>query len=125
MMDCSHVGFLLWSERVRAVTGGHDSFECARAGRGTTQPGCYRAANYTPLRPWQVRDRRFRTTRLGRRGLDPAEVHEFLDRVALDLADVYRALGVSREETARVRDALRRWQSEQAQMRMNAGAYRR
>ncbi|MFI7303595.1 DivIVA domain-containing protein [Micromonospora aurantiaca] len=97
----------------------------ARAGRGTTQPGCYRAANYTPLRPWQVRERRFRTTRLGRRGLDPAEVHEFLDRVALDLADVYRALGVSREDTARVRDALRRWQSEQAQRRMNVGAYRR
>lgn len=72
-----------------------------------------------------MRERRFRTTRLGRRGLDPAEVHEFLDRVALDLADVYRALGVSREETARVRDALRRWQSEQAQRRMNVGAYRR
>ncbi|MEU3453216.1 DivIVA domain-containing protein [Micromonospora sp. NPDC006766] len=73
------------------------------------------------MRPWQVRERRFRPSRFGRRGLDPQEVHEFLDRVADDLAAVYDALGTSRQETARIKDALRGWQSEQAQ-RANAGA---
>ncbi|MEH0972381.1 DivIVA domain-containing protein [Micromonospora sp. CPCC 205546] len=72
------------------------------------------------MRPWQVRERRFRPTRFGRRGLDPEEVHEFLDRVAGDLAAVYDALGSSRHETTRIKDALRRWQSEQAR-RTNAG----
>ncbi|SBT47331.1 DivIVA domain-containing protein [Micromonospora auratinigra] len=85
---------------------------------------CYRSSTYTPLSPGQVRGRRFRATRLGRRGLDPAEVTEFLDRVADDLASAYRAPGESRRETARIRDALRRWQSEQAQQRQNAGRYR-
>ncbi|MCI4062590.1 DivIVA domain-containing protein [Micromonospora sp. R77] len=81
----------------------------------------YRSSSYVPLAPWQVRERRFRPTRLGRRGLDPAEVTEFPDRVADDLTAAYRALGDSRQETARIRDALRRWQSEQAQQRVNAG----
>ena len=63
----------------------------------------YRSSTYVPLAPWQVR--------------------EFLDRVADDLAAAYRALGDSRQETARIKDALRRWQSEQAQ-RANAGRYR-
>ncbi|MCW3843186.1 DivIVA domain-containing protein [Micromonospora yasonensis] len=85
---------------------------------------CYRSSTYVPLLPWQVRQRRFRATRLGRRGLDPGEVREFLDRVADDLAAAYRALGDSRQESARIKDALRRWQSEQAQQRANAGRYR-
>ncbi|WP_433386864.1 DivIVA domain-containing protein [Micromonospora sp. KLBMP9576] len=59
-------------------------------------PTCYRSAAYHPLRPWQVRERRFRPTPFGRRRLDPQEVTEFLGRV---------------------RDALRRWQSEQARAR--------
>ncbi|MGC5021455.1 DivIVA domain-containing protein [Micromonospora sp. DT47] len=77
----------------------------------------YRSSAYVPLLPWQVRERRFRETR---RGLDPAEVQAFLDRVAGDLDAAYRALRDSRLETARIRDALRRWQSEQAQ-RAQAG----
>ncbi|SCG57085.1 DivIVA domain-containing protein [Micromonospora inositola] len=88
-------------------------------------PGnCYRSSTYVPLAPWQVRERRFRSTRFGRRGLDPAEVAEFLDRVAADLTAAYRALGDSRQETARIKDALRRWQSEQNQQWVNAGRYR-
>ncbi|GAA0398776.1 hypothetical protein GCM10009541_47250 [Micromonospora gifhornensis] len=75
---------------------------------------CYRSTSYRPLRPWQVRDRRFR---LGRRGYDPAEVAEFLDRVAGDLEAAYRQVAVADREAARVREALRRWQSEQAQAR--------
>ncbi|MEH0845313.1 DivIVA domain-containing protein [Micromonospora sp. CPCC 205711] len=74
----------------------------------------YRSSAYLPLLPWQVRERRFRQAR---RGLDPAEVQAFLDRVAGDLDVAYRALRESRTETARIKDALRRWQSEQAARR--------
>ncbi len=87
-------------------------------------PTCYRSASYRPLRPWQVRERRFRLTPLGRRGLDPREVREFLDRVAGDLAAVYDELAQSRRETDRVKDALRRWQSERARARIEQGAGR-
>lgn len=85
--------------------------------RTTAKPTCYRSAAYRPLLPWQVRDRRFRLTPLGRRGLDPGEVRDFLDRVAGDLAAAYDALAESRRETARIKVALRRWQSEQASLR--------
>lgn len=102
-------------------TGRHEETGRPDSIRRAHRPGYYRSAAYSPLRPWQVRQRRFRTTGFGRRGLDPEEVHEFLDRVADDLAAVYDALGSSRQETVRFRDALRRWQSEQAR-RANAGA---
>ncbi|MGC1210473.1 MAG: DivIVA domain-containing protein [Micromonospora sp.] len=98
-----------------------------RSGRDEGTPRgpatCYRSSTYVPLAPWQVRERRFRPTGIGRRGLDPADVQEFLDRVADDLSAVHRALGESRQEAARIKDALRRWQSEQAQ-RTVAGRYR-
>ncbi|MCZ7478496.1 DivIVA domain-containing protein [Micromonospora sp. WMMC273] len=73
--------------------------------------GAYRSASYLPLRPWQVRGRRFTTCR---RGLDPAEVAAFLDRAAGDLAAAYAEVARSREETARIKGALREWQSRQA-----------
>ncbi|MEE6261610.1 DivIVA domain-containing protein [Plantactinospora sonchi] len=76
--------------------------------------GYYRSAAYLPLRPWQVRDRRFRFARVGQRGFDQAEVRAFLAQVADDLAAAYDAVAHSRQETARIKDALRRWQSEQA-----------
>jgi DivIVA domain-containing protein len=85
---------------------------------------CYRSAAYHPLRPWQVRERRFRSTPLGRRGLDPREVREFLEQVAVDLAAVYDALDQSRWETERIKDALRRWQSEQARTGVERGQIR-
>ncbi|MFY1689341.1 DivIVA domain-containing protein [Plantactinospora sp. WMMB782] len=70
-----------------------------------------RSRPYQPMRPWQVRGRRFRTTW---RGLDPEEVAVFLDRVADDLGRVYAQLSSSQEEAARIKDALRRWQAAQA-----------
>ncbi|SCL68218.1 DivIVA domain-containing protein [Micromonospora citrea] len=88
-----------------------------RRQRSVLGPTRYRSAAYHPLRPWQVRERRFRPTPLGRRGLDPVEVREFLDQVAGDLAIVYDALAQSRRETDRIKDALRRWQSEQTRAR--------
>jgi DivIVA domain-containing protein len=73
--------------------------------------GAYRSPSYVPLRPWQVRGRTFATCR---RGLDPVEVAAFLDRVAVDLAAAHAEVARSREETARIKDALRDWQSCQA-----------
>lgn len=54
-----------------------------------------------PLRPWQVSGWRFRTTRFGRRGLDPDEVYAFLARVAGDLAAAYLDLDRSRRDAGR------------------------
>ncbi|MEV0327746.1 DivIVA domain-containing protein [Micromonospora echinospora] len=90
--------------------------------RGEREPGLYRSRAYAPLRPWQVRGRRFPSTGFLRRGLDPDEVRRFLDRVADDLAAAHDELYQSREETSRVKDALRRWQTEYATAR-NERAY--
>lgn len=73
--------------------------------------GGRRSATYPRLRPWQVRQRRFATTW---RGLHPAEVATFLDRVANDLASLYTELAYVHEENQRIKDALRCWQSSQA-----------
>jgi DivIVA domain-containing protein len=78
---------------------------------------CYRSAAYLPLRPWQVRGWPF--TRRGRGGVDAVEVREFLNRVADDLADAYKAVAASREETARANDVLRQWQARQARFANN------
>ncbi|MEU5939102.1 DivIVA domain-containing protein [Micromonospora sp. NPDC047548] len=83
-----------------------------RSGPHNQSPaGAYRSTSYLPLRPWQVRSRTFATCR---RGLDPAEVAAFLDRVAGDLAAAHAEVVRSREEAARIKDALREWQSRQA-----------
>ncbi|MFC4107398.1 DivIVA domain-containing protein [Micromonospora zhanjiangensis] len=94
------------------------------AGRRQTEPPpqetdstCYRAASYLPLRPWQVRRRPF--TRRGRRGVDAAEVRNFLDQVAGDLADAYKALSASRAETARVEAEFRQWRARQSRYAHN------
>jgi hypothetical protein len=76
------------------------------------RPASYRAANYVPLKPWQERERRF--TRRSRRGVDAVEVAEFLDHITHDLAEVCAALGSSRRETERIKDALESCQSERA-----------
>ncbi|RKN47720.1 DivIVA domain-containing protein [Micromonospora endolithica] len=76
---------------------------------------------YTSLLPWQVRERRFKAAGLGRRGLEPADVYAFLDRVAGDMAAVYAALAASRRETAAITLALRRRQSDQDRARDDRG----
>ncbi|MFE9688625.1 DivIVA domain-containing protein [Micromonospora sp. NPDC005806] len=70
--------------------------------------GWYRSESCWPLTVGQVRERHFRTVR---RGLDPAEVHAFLYRVAGDLALARRELARSAEENVRIKRALRTWQS--------------
>ncbi|MGW3895707.1 DivIVA domain-containing protein [Micromonospora profundi] len=85
--------------------------------QGATSVGgdaTYRSGAYTSLLPWQVRERRFAPTGLGRRGLNPDDVYAFLDRVAVDMAAVYAALAESRLETVRIKSALRRWQTDHA-----------
>ncbi|MDG4785687.1 DivIVA domain-containing protein [Micromonospora sp. WMMD1102] len=74
----------------------------------------YRSATYRPLLPSQVRMRRFTRVGFARRGVDPAEVAAFLDQVAGDLARAYNELATVREQNARIKDALRRWQSRQS-----------
>ncbi|MDW5329057.1 DivIVA domain-containing protein [Plantactinospora sp. KLBMP9567] len=73
----------------------------------------YRSATRRPLLPSQVRLRRFTPVGFGRRGVDPDEVTEFLEQVAADLARAYAELAGVREQNARIKDALRRWQSRQ------------
>ncbi|MEH1164405.1 DivIVA domain-containing protein [Micromonospora sp. CPCC 205539] len=65
----------------------------------------------TRLHPRHVRDRQFTTVGFGRRGLNPREVRRFLHRVALDLAALHHDLALLSEENARVKRALRTWQS--------------
>nr|WP_239312581.1 DivIVA domain-containing protein [Plantactinospora mayteni] len=74
----------------------------------------YRSAAYRPLLPSQVRLRRFSLVGFARRGVDPAEVTAFLDQVAGDLARAYNEVATVREQNARIKEALRRWQSRQA-----------
>ncbi|MEU7750476.1 DivIVA domain-containing protein [Micromonospora sp. NPDC049171] len=84
----------------------------------------HRSTAYTGLLPWQVRERRFAPTGLGRRGLNPDDVYAFLDRVAVDMAAVYAALAESRRETARIKAGLRRGQADQADARNERGPAR-
>ncbi|MEV6372532.1 DivIVA domain-containing protein [Micromonospora musae] len=45
------------------------------------------------------------------RGLDPAQVHDYLDRVADELERLRRELTTANTEAERIRQALRQWQS--------------
>ncbi|MCP3785324.1 DivIVA domain-containing protein [Micromonospora sp. A3M-1-15] len=76
----------------------------------------YRSSAYPSLLPWQVRERRFPPARLGRRGLDPDAVYAYLDRAAGDMMALYAEITEHRQETLRIKDALLRWQSEQARI---------
>ncbi|MDG4763121.1 DivIVA domain-containing protein [Solwaraspora sp. WMMD406] len=80
------------------------------ADRGRNQ----RPTAYRPIRPWQVRGRRFPTATRRGGGLDPGEVAAFLERVAHDLGILYAELDRTYEQNDRIKDALRRWQSSQA-----------
>ena len=73
----------------------------------------YRSGSYQPLSPAQVRAHRFTPVGFGRQGVDPVEVAQFLDQVAGDLVRAYAELAMVREQNARIKDALRRWQSRQ------------
>ncbi|WP_229405183.1 DivIVA domain-containing protein [Micromonospora sp. NBRC 110038] len=97
-----------------------------RRGRPRRRPPVHGAAGRQPaagrrLLPWQVRERRFRSAPLGRRGFDPQEVREFLERVAVELAAAHEALAQSRREASEVKLALCRLWSEAAHARNERG----
>lgn len=79
----------------------------------------YRSDGRRLLTPQEIRDRCFNPTRLGRRGLDPEEVHQFLKLVEADLGLLHQELAAAREEAERLKDALRDWQSQ------HSGCYQR
>jgi DivIVA domain-containing protein len=91
-------------------------FDPHRQPMPNTGPG-YRLAAHQPLRPAQIRNQRFSPTRFGQRGLDPDEVHEFLDRVATELANAHAAADRHHAEATRIKNALKRWQTDQHNQR--------
>ena len=64
------------------------------------------------LSPQRVRAARFTRTGLGRRGLDPDEVSDFLDQVADELARRDEREAALRADADRHKKALRAWNSE-------------
>jgi len=66
------------------------------------------------LRPERVRVIRFRRTRVGRRGLVEEQVYAFVRRVVDELIARDAAEDGLRKENARLKQALRDWQSQQA-----------
>ncbi|MFG1847617.1 DivIVA domain-containing protein [Micromonospora carbonacea] len=97
-----------------------------RRARRRRRPPPHGAAGRQPaagrrLLPWQVREWRFRSARFGRRGLDPREVREFLERVAVELAAAHHALAQSRRETSQVKLALCRLRAEASPARNERG----
>jgi DivIVA domain-containing protein len=69
----------------------------------------YRSASRPALSERQIRTQRFSPAR---RGLDPGEVDRFLHRVAAELAAVRNELAWTRDENARIKNAMRDWQSQ-------------
>ncbi|WP_433531672.1 DivIVA domain-containing protein [Micromonospora sp. CA-263727] len=51
------------------------------------------------------------------RGLDPAQVYDYLDRVADELDRLHRQLVTANTEAERIRQALRQWQAKHAECR--------
>ena len=72
------------------------------------------------ISPGLVRDRAFGDR--VRRGCDPVEVRAFLHLVADELTALRAELGSTREENARLKQALRDWQSQQFEQVHRFGA---
>jgi DivIVA domain-containing protein len=72
--------------------------------------GYYRARR---LSPEQIRAATFSRTTFGRRGISEDEVLRFMHRVAGDVNSLEDELAMVRAENARLKDALRQWQSQQ------------
>jgi DivIVA domain-containing protein len=86
--------------RLAVVTGGDRRSNGGRNGvrRSRLTGSAVRAMRFLPRR-W-------------RRGLDPDEVHGYLERVADEIDELHRELRMAWTEADRVRNALREWQSE-------------
>lgn len=75
----------------------------------TNAAGHYRSAAYRPICAGRVRQRQFNRSR---HGLDPTEVAGFLHQVADELSALRAELTQTYDENARLKDALRTWQSQ-------------
>ncbi len=73
------------------------------------------------LGPRQIRGARFGWVRFGKRGLDPDEVRQFLTRVASEVANLQAELDRVRQESGRIRAALREWQTRYGNQRNSYG----
>lgn len=89
-----------------------------RATRGTIHDGQdggpgdgRRLLTGSRLDVYQVRGRRFRTRAWRRGGLDPAEVHRFLQVTADEIDLLHRELAAGAAEIERLRVALHHWQT--------------
>ena len=70
----------------------------------------------------QVRSARFGRTNLGRRGFNEDEVTGFLHRLAEEISGLEADLATVRAENARIKGALRDWQSQACEARTTLGA---
>jgi DivIVA domain-containing protein len=71
----------------------------------------YRSDGRALITPQDIHDKCFNPTRIGRRGLEPGEVHDFLRLVEGEVAALHHELAAAREEAGRLKTALREWQS--------------
>ena len=69
----------------------------------------------------QIRSARFGRTTLGRRGFNEEEVTAFLHRLAEEVSGLESDLAASRAENARIKGALRDWQSQAGDSRTAPG----
>lgn len=92
----------------KAVTRARTPAPSPIPGRHRSRPPSTDDNRHLPFPPERIRERRFT---LRRRGVDPDEITAFLGRVADELAVARTALTAVREENARIKDALRTWQS--------------
>ncbi|GAB2932709.1 hypothetical protein GCM10027280_20500 [Micromonospora polyrhachis] len=76
--------------------------------------GTYRSRNGGPLTADGIRNARLSYTRFGRRGYQPAQVDALLARLAKETADRCQQIRLLQAENDRIKDALRTWQTEQA-----------
>ncbi|MGW0433726.1 DivIVA domain-containing protein [Micromonospora sp. NPDC003197] len=79
--------------------------------------GTYRSRNGGPLGPDGIRRVRLSYTGLGRRGYQPAQVDALLARLAAETADRCHQIRLLQAENDRIKNALRTWQTEQANRR--------
>ncbi|MEV6813170.1 DivIVA domain-containing protein [Micromonospora sp. NPDC051296] len=59
------------------------------------------------------------------RGLDPAQVDDYLNRVADEMDRLHRELTTANTEAERIRQALRQWQSRQSAHHHGEASYQR
>lgn len=76
--------------------------------------GAGRWAAGPAISPAQVRGQRFRPAGVFAGGLDPIEVHRYLDRLADEIGSLREDVARTHQENVRIKCALRDWQARAA-----------